>query len=290
MIAVTGATGHTGRACVEALLAAGARVRVVVRDAAKVDAWRARGAEVAPATLADPDAVARAITGASAAYLLVPPIYDAPDLLAAQEGVIGAFADAVRRSQLPHAVLLSSMGAQHAAGVGPIRALHAAERALGATGRPLTVLRAPYFIENWAGALDTVTANGVLPSFLPLDQPFEMAGTADIGAVAAELLQGPVPSGMRVIEMGGRAPATPRQLARALGGILGRHVEAVPVPLDQVVPAFTSSGLPESTAALMREMYEGVAAGRVAFEDPLAPHVRGVRTPADVLGPLLARA
>jgi uncharacterized protein YbjT (DUF2867 family) len=290
MIAVTGATGHTGRACVEALLGAGGQVRVVVRDRSRADTWATRGVDVAVATLDDPEAVTLALTSVRAAYLMVPPDYAAADLLAAQRRVVNALADAVRRSRLAHAVLLSSIGAQHAAGVGPIGSLHAAEEALRATGRPLTILRAPYFLENWVPVLDAVATRGILPSFLPLDAPFEMAGTADIGAVAAELLQGTPPDGVRVVEMGGHAPVSPRQIADALGHALGRHIEPIATPLDQVVPTFTGLGLPEGTAALFREMYEGVAGGLVAFEDPAAPHVRGLLTAADVLAPMLARA
>lgn len=288
MIAVTGTSGQTGSACAEALLRAGERVRVVVRDPSKARPWTARGADVAVASLDDADALARALDGVNAAYLLVPPNYAAADLLAAQQLVVAALADAVTRARVPHTVLLSSMGAQHATGVGPVRTLHAAEQALRRTGQPVTFLRAPYFIENWAAGLQAAAADGVLPSFIPLDQPVETGATADIGAVAAELLQGPVPSGTRTLEMGGHAPVTARQIAATLGQALGRHVEPVLVPPEQVVPTFTGLGFPESTAALMREMYEGLQSGRVTFEDPAAPHVRGLRTPADVLVPLLA--
>ena len=157
MIAVAGATGHTGKAVADGLLQLGHRVRVIVRTADKGEPWKARGAEVAVASLDDADALTRALTGANAAYLLVPPAPSAPDVLAAQRVVVNALADSVCRSQLGHVVLLSSIGAQHATGVGPIRTLHDAEQALRATGRATTALRAPYFIENWAAVLGAVT-------------------------------------------------------------------------------------------------------------------------------------
>ncbi len=40
----------------------------------------------------------------------------------------------MRAAKLPHVVLLSSVGAQHEKGTGPIQALHHAERELVATG------------------------------------------------------------------------------------------------------------------------------------------------------------
>ena len=45
MFAIAGVTGHTGRAAADALLSEGEKVRVVAREAAKGEPWRARGAE-----------------------------------------------------------------------------------------------------------------------------------------------------------------------------------------------------------------------------------------------------
>ena len=120
MIAVAGATGHTGKAVADALLQLGRPVRVIVRDAVKGESWKARGAEVAVASLDDADALSRALAGVDSAYLLIPPAYAATDALAAQRVVVNALAEAVGRSQLRHVVLLSSIGGQHATGVGPI--------------------------------------------------------------------------------------------------------------------------------------------------------------------------
>ena len=48
---IAGVSGNTGSVAAAALLDAGAKVRVVVRDAAKGAPWKARGAEVAVADL-----------------------------------------------------------------------------------------------------------------------------------------------------------------------------------------------------------------------------------------------
>ncbi len=289
MIAVAGVSGQTGSAAAARLLDRHRPTRVIVRDAAKGDPWKARGAEVAVASLTDAEALAAALTGVDAAYRLIPPAYNAPDLLAAQGVVVDAIARALEKARVGHVVLLSSVGAQHATGTGPIRILHRAEQRLRDAGRPATFLRAPYFVENWAGVLPAVTGQGVLPSLLPLDQPIEMATTADIGKAAADLLAGPAPAGVSVVEMGGPAPISARQLAKGLGAALGRHIEPIQLPLDQVVPIFTGLGFAESAAQLVREMYGAVYEGRLEFEDPRAPHVRGQQTAADALAALIAR-
>ncbi|HVZ31218.1 MAG TPA: NAD(P)H-binding protein, partial [Polyangiaceae bacterium] len=66
MFVITGATGHTGSVAAETLLAAGKKVRVVVRDAAKAERLKKRGAEVFVADLTDQGALARAVHGAEA--------------------------------------------------------------------------------------------------------------------------------------------------------------------------------------------------------------------------------
>lgn len=287
MYAVAGVTGHTGRAAAEALLRQGAAVRAIVRDAARGAEWKSRGADVAVASLDDAEALARALTGARAAYLLVPPPYMHPDPLGVQQRTAAAIAAAITASGVPHTVLLSSIGAQHDTGVGPIRGLYDAERQLKATGAPVTAMRSCYFIENWAPVMPVVKAQQVLPSFVPLDLSIEMIATADVGACAAHLLRGPAPAGTDVVEIGGTAAISPREIAEDLARVAGRPITPVEASLDDVVPTFTAAGFSPTAAALMREMYEGLASGRVAYAAPRSPTWRGKRRAIDVLAPLL---
>src|SRR5580704_14590954 len=74
MFAVAGVSGHTGRVVAETLLGQNKPVRVIVRDAAKGEDWKKRGAEVGLADLDDADALTQALRGASGAYLLLPPM------------------------------------------------------------------------------------------------------------------------------------------------------------------------------------------------------------------------
>lgn len=289
MIAVAGVSGHTGRAVADTLLRQGAAVRVIVRDEKKGDEWKARGAEVAVASLDDAAALTEALRGATAAYLLIPPAYHAPDLLATQAVTRDAIVRAIAGSRLGHVVLLSSIGAQHPSGTGPVRTLHEAEQALKTAPTAMTFLRAPYFLENWAAVLPVVTGQGIMPSFLPLDTPIETAASADIGECAASLLVGPAPAGLRLVEFGGPRPYSPREVAAEISAAIGRQITPIAASLDQVVPTFTNFGISEGAARLLQEMYGAIAANRLGYERPDAPHARGKRTPTDVLAPLLAR-
>jgi uncharacterized protein YbjT (DUF2867 family) len=195
------------------------------------------GAEVAVASLDDAAATTTALSGASGAYLLLPPKYTADRLVEAQKSTADAIAVAVKASGIGHVVILSSQGAQLESGTGPVVALHYAEERLKATGAALTILRAPYFLENWAPVLPLAREQGILPSFLPADFTMLSAAGRDIGRIGWHALLQPH-AGVRVIEIEGPAALTPRDIARALSAGLGREVKVVEAPLEAVVPEY----------------------------------------------------
>jgi len=169
MFLIAGATGNTGGVVANTLLEQGKSVTVLVRDARKAESWRKKGAQVATASLEDSHALAKALAGAEGAYLLIPPNYKAEDALGYASHVSEALANAIKASSIPHVVLLSSVGAQHAQGTGPIRSLHHAESVISPAAKNLTILRPGYFLRNWASAVDSVRSQGVLHNFLTPD-------------------------------------------------------------------------------------------------------------------------
>ncbi|HYG87675.1 MAG TPA: NmrA family NAD(P)-binding protein [Azospirillum sp.] len=266
MYVVTGVTGNTGAVVAETLLARGAAVRVLVRNAAKVADWKARGADIVEGNVKDADAVARALDGAEGAYLLDPPDYNSADPVADARVVGAAYAEAMRRTRLPHAVVLSSIGAQHPDGTGIIGTLHILEGAVRAAGRPLTILRAAYFMENWSTVLEPALTQGMLPSFMqPVERVLPMVSVADIGRTAAELLLAGL-QGERVVELSGPAEYAPTDAAAIIAEAAGRAVQAVPVPRDQWVPSLTGAGIRPEVAGLFVGMYDGINSGHVAWE------------------------
>jgi uncharacterized protein YbjT (DUF2867 family) len=241
-----------------------ASVRVIVRDAAKGEAWKAKGAEVAVADLLDPAMLGRALAGAEGAYLLIPPNMTEPKFRAYQDRASDALAEAVKLRSVPHVVLLSSVGAQHAAGTGPIAALHRAEKLLsGIAGTKLTALRAAYFMENLGGSL-AMLGQGVLPSFFPKDFAFDMIAAADIGRLAAELLLEGT-AAPDVVELGGPARSM-ADAAVALSKSLGKPIAVHEAPLEAMGATLAGLGLPQEIAGMYQEMAGAIQRGHVAFE------------------------
>ena len=285
MFVVTGATGNTGSAVADTLLQLGKPVKVVVRDNAKGDAWKAKGAQVAIADLSDSSALAAALKGAEGAYIMVPPLYNTNSFLSDMAKLSDAIAAGIKASGIPYIVMLSSVGAQHAEGTGPIRNLHYAESIIPNAVPNATFLRASYFMENYAPVLGAAAGGGVLPSFFPADFRFPMNATLDIGRIAADLLLHPAP-GLRVVEMEGPARYTPADIAAALTTLLGKPVHVLELPMDAVVPEFTKLGFTANADQLFAEMYAGILSGHVSAP-ATGEHRKGTVTPQEVLAGLL---
>jgi uncharacterized protein YbjT (DUF2867 family) len=191
MFVIAGVTGHVGSVAAEKLLAKGQKIKVVVRDAGKGASWSKKGAEVAVGSLDDQAFLAGALRGAKGFFTLLPPNYQATDFFASQKKTADVIAAAVKASGVAHVVMLSSIGADHPAGTGPIQGLHYLENALRATGTQLTAIRAGSFQENVGLSLAPAKAKGIFPSFGPADYPVPMIATKDIGALVAESLLAP---------------------------------------------------------------------------------------------------
>jgi len=287
MYVVFGANGHTGKVVASTLLDRGAKVRVVARDASKVEELRARGAEVVKADVLDAASVAAALEGATGAYLLVPPDAASEDLVGRGRKIVDTFVAALQKSPVAHAVVLSSVAAQQPAGTGPIVITHYAETNLPKAGKTtFTFVRAAYFMENILGNVGAMKGDGVLPVFGGGEgYPFPMVATQDIGVVAAEALLSP-PAEHAWIELSGPKEYSMADAAAIASQVLGRPVKPLVLPIDAMVPTLTQYGLSANVAGLYREMNEGLGKGLVAFEGK-GKSLRGKVTLEDVLAPAL---
>jgi uncharacterized protein YbjT (DUF2867 family) len=281
MFVVVGATGNTGSAVVETLLNKKQPVRAVVRSVEKGADWKAKGVEVAVASLDDVSALTTAFEGAQGIYLLVPPNYGATAWLADQQARMDRAAEAVKKSGVGHVVYLSSIGGQLPGGTGPIRAVHYGEGKLVGAVQHFTILRPPYFMENWGVVIGAAKAEGVLPTFIAPQAKIPMISTKDIGRIGAEqLIAGG--NGKQILEMAGPEEYSPDDVAAALSQLLKKTVTAQHAPLSAVVPTFKSFGFSDEAAKLFEEMYTAFSKGEIGYEYP-AKLVRGTVTVSDAL-------
>jgi uncharacterized protein YbjT (DUF2867 family) len=291
MFTIFGATGNTGSVVASTLLAAGKKVRVVVRSREKGAALAAKGAEIALGDVLDAASVAAALDGADGAYLMTPPDSASSDLVGRGRAVIDNFAAALAKKPIAHAAVLSSVAAHEPAGTGPIVITHYAEKTLGALsaggGTRFTFVRAAYFMENLLGYAHPMKADGMLPVFGGGEAyPFPMVATHDIGRVAAEALLAPHAT-TEIVELSGPREYSMNDAAAEAAKLLGRDVAARALPIEGLVPTLTGLGFSANVAGLYREMTEGLGKGLVRFEGK-GRAVRGKVTLGEVLAALKA--
>jgi uncharacterized protein YbjT (DUF2867 family) len=264
MHVVFGAGGRAAGETAQALLASGAKVRVVLRRPEQAAAWQAHGAEVAFADLQDAGAVAAALEGASGAFLLNPPPVSG-DPYQTADNIGRALAAGARRAGLPKAVVLSSVGAQHATGTGVIATLHQMEVHLAGVAPETAFLRPGYYVETWSEVVGAVLGDGVLPTFTAPDLKMPMVSTIDVGRTAAALL-GENWTGDRVVELGGPEDWSARDVADAFAAVLNRPITPAFVPEADRAAIYAQAGVPKPVADALLGMYDGLTSGRIARE------------------------
>jgi NAD(P)H dehydrogenase (quinone) len=272
MFAITGITGNVGGELARTLLAEKRPVRAVVRDARKGPAWAASGCEVALADIEDVAALTAAFKGAEGGFVLVPPNFDPLPGFPEARKTAATLKSALEAARPGRVVYLSTIGAQ--ATHSNLLTQHTIiEQALGDLSIPTTFLRPGWFIENASWDVTPARENGVVPSFLqPLDKPVPMVATADIGRVAAELIQ-QTWTGHRVVELEGPRRVTPNEIAAIFAKLLGRPVRMEIVPRETWEPLFRSQGMKNPEPRI--QMLDGFNQGWIEFESLQAGSRKG---------------
>lgn len=285
--AVIGASGRTGAATANALLHAGNRVRVIVRDPAKGEPWARLGAEVAVANLVDPEAMAAALGDVRGAYIVNPPHYGQEDLFGRAVLMAQVVARASVDASVPKLVALSSVGADRHHGTGWIAMNRDLERILSETAIPTAFLRAAYFMENWAPMIAQAATSGTLSSFLaPSHRTLSMIATADIGVAAAFFLQQQW-HGTRAIGLEGPARYSPADVASVLTSALGRTVTVGVMPETAWPEALSGAGYSRAGVAGFIEMTRGLNNGWITLgSDAGAEQWTGSTSLSSVIGKL----
>jgi uncharacterized protein YbjT (DUF2867 family) len=185
MFAVTGATGKVGGAVARALLAAGQSVRVVVRDRGKAEQWSRLGCEIAVADSGNAAELARAFAGVEGAFVMLPPVFDPSPGFPEARAMIAALRTALAQACPSKIIVLSTIGAE-ASQPNLLNQLSLLEDSFASLPMPVTFLRAAWFMENAAWDIEPARTSGVIPSYLqPVDKPFPMIATEDVGENAA---------------------------------------------------------------------------------------------------------
>jgi uncharacterized protein YbjT (DUF2867 family) len=287
MYAITGITGQVGGALANTLLDQGLPVRAIARDAAKGAAWAARGCEIAIADMADGAGLGAAFAGAEAVFILPPSEFDPkPGYVQARE-LNDVLVEALSFARPNRVVCLSTIGAD-AAEDNILTQRTLLEQALTALPVPVTFLRPAWFLDNAAWDVASARNDGVIHSFLmPLGRPFPMVATADIGTLAAQLMQDDW-SGKPVVELEGPRRVSPNDLAAAFAKAMGHPVRAEAVARESWDALFRAQGAQNPNPRI--RMLDGFNEGWIDFPDGGARTIKGTTDVEAVIAGLVQRA
>src|SRR5262249_26376138 len=233
-VLVTGATGDTGRATVDELLARGHEVRALAH--AQDDRSRTlqeRGVEVVFGDLLDFDQVRAALDGAQRAYFVYP----------IRPGILQAtayFAQAAKEARVDGIVNMSQISARENAKSHAATDHWLSERVFDWSGLTVAHIRPTYFAE-WLLYLAPMIKRGLLHVPFGTGRHAPIAAE-DQGRVIAGILEDPAPHKGGMYPLFGPVEYTYEQIAQVLGRALGKSVEYKQISFDAFLEILEAGG------------------------------------------------
>ena len=265
---VTGATGKTAAMVAAQLREKGATVRALVRDEAKAGELKASGVDLARGDFEDPASLDRALEGVTSVFLVTPP---SPHDYTMAEGFVAA---AKRSSSRPRIVRLSAIKACEDGPSESSRNHGRIDRMLVNSDLAYVILRPNYFMQNFLGSAETIVGQGLL---------FQGTGDARIGFIDVRDIADVAASSLldrswdrAIYDLTGPATLSFHEVAKELGGALGREVKYMAITPDQIRKSVLDKGWGEWGANLFADYAAAYGRGwgdfTTAFVEKIAGH------------------
>ena len=282
LILVTGATGYIGGRLIPRLLELGYRVRCLVRDPVRLQgrSWQA-DVEIVAGDVLQPESLAPAMQGVSAAYYLVHSLAGGSDFHQRDLTAAGHFGAAARAAGIERIIFLGGL-AEAASGLSEhLRSRQQTGDSLRSAGVPVTEFRAGVIVGSGSLSFEMIR---YLTERVPVmicprwvytrTQPI---GIRDVLEYLAAALAVPESSG-QVIEIGGADVVTYGEMMTIYAEVRGLKRWMVPVPV--LTPRLSSYWVNLVTpipAAIARPLVEGLRNESIVH-DPSAlrlfPHIQ----------------
>jgi uncharacterized protein YbjT (DUF2867 family) len=230
-ILVTGATGQQGGALIRALAGSGFTLRGMTRrpDSDAARKLKAAGVEVVPGDLDDPESLKSALAGAWGVFA-VQNTWEAGVEREEEQGK--RIAHLAKDAGVQHYVYTSVGSAHRGTGIPHFENKWRVEETVRALRFPSHVIFRPvFFMEN---LLTPYFLNGDrMHSTLDPATTLQMIAVEDVGRFLARGFTEAERLNRREIDIAGDAPTLP-QAAATLSGSLGRRIEYVRIPIEEV--------------------------------------------------------
>lgn len=235
MILITGAMGQVGREAVNALVAAGAAVRALVRNPSSTSTLQ--GVQVVQGSFDDDESLSRAFDGIDTMLLAG---RDSPDTVSQQRRVLAH----AQRVNVQHIVKLSAIGASSDSPIALMRDHHIIDEEIQAGPASWTLLKPHLYMQNLLRAADTVRRDGLLAAPMGHDC-FPLVDTRDVGTAAAVVLGNPVAHSGEIYTLTGPVAHSYDEVATAVSDVAGRAVAYEPIFPQTFETRLLAAGIPD---------------------------------------------
>jgi NAD(P)H dehydrogenase (quinone) len=246
-VLVTGATGDTGRATVDELLARGHQVRALAHsEDERSKRLQERGVEVVCGDLLDFAQVKSALSGVQRAYFVYP----------IRPGILQAtayFAQAAREARVDGIVNMSQKSAREDAKSHAATDHWLAERVFDWSGLTVAHIRPTYFAE-WLLYVAPMIKAGLLHVPFGTGKHAPIAAE-DQGRVIAGILEDPAKHKNKTYPLFGPVEYTYRETAQVLGRVLGKDIQYKQVSFDDFLKILNSGRQKPVGGKSSRNMY-----------------------------------
>ena len=228
MIVVTTPTGQIGRQVLDNILdrvpAGAEKVRVIVRDPARLPPRVRERVEVVQGSHDDLDVVTEAFSGADSVFWLVPPNPNAESVQGHILDFVRPVCEAIDSQGVARVVGVSTLGRGITKNAGQVSATFAMDDLIESTGVHYRSLCPPGFMENLLWQVEAIKTQGVFFSPVSGDRKVATCATRDIAATAATLLLDDSWDGQDSVPILGPDVLSADDQARVMSEVLERPV------------------------------------------------------------------
>jgi uncharacterized protein YbjT (DUF2867 family) len=267
MLAVLGASGNVGGKMADALLKRGESLRVVGRNLQHLEGFKRLGAELYSGQIGDTGFLTKCFKGCSGAFVMIPPDYHAESLATHYRKMSESICRAIQEAGLHYVVNLSSFGAEHGTGTGPIQYLHDHEQRLNQIEFCHVMhLRPAFFMENLLNFVQTIRHNKMIMASLQADLPIPMVATLDIARVGGEYLLNRSFSGKNVQSILGPRDVSMAEVCVLLSRILEQRISYQQLSDRDCEKILMQAGMSAPVAREFVEMYRAFNSGLISTQ------------------------
>lgn len=262
-IIITGSLGNVAKPLAQQLVEQGHDITVISSNETKKHDIESLGAKPAIGTITDIDFLTRTFDGADAVFVMTPPAISADHIVQNTINAGKNYAEALKKTGVKRAVMLSSVGAGSPVENGPIKGLHHIEKLYrDVENTSFTFLRAGYFYTNFFNDIPLIKNAGIIGGNFPENTEIPVVHPTDIAKAAAEeLVKNETGKNIRYIVSDSRK-------ASDFAKVLGTSIEKPELPWvvfsdEDSLNGMLQAGLPQDMAELYVEMGLGMKTGTV---------------------------